>query len=229
MSTAWVREIELQKVFGMSPAEAHVYALAESGFSDEDIASERRVSPYTIRALKRTGRKKMKAKLGADISVVILKGDKDVEGVAVKLRVINVILKFVSRVTGAPMTEGTYSFMISGLKRSSTVDLEWVRENLMRKVDVYGAYDSEGAERIANRLFEVFAESGAPPDKVGLSLILFYLDQMYMHYDVFDPESCYVPPMSRRIEPPVETRSVKLIKRGLRWQPDLSPNQPSRR
>lgn len=178
----WSREIELQKTFGLSPTESRYATCRENGWSCWRIASDLGVSVKTVRSL--LGRADAKMTKKGEQTLIILKGDADREGTAVKQRAIYNVLLFVSKVLGRPVYRGTKVYAITLPK--SDGDAQWLKDNVFRYIDIVGASSDAESEATANRLEAMYNDkNGNGPQRVGISILRRYLDDMYMQYDVW--------------------------------------------
>lgn len=183
----WLREIELQKAYSMSPNEAKYFAMYDNGLTMARIAELDGVSIHTVGATLQRARDKMKKARGEMKQLIIIKGKLDNEATAIKEHAIDVVLRFVAKTIGAKLHSGKYVFVLSGIDSAQQGDLNWMLENVFRRVDIYGATSDADTQRKADRLEEVYNASLGDNDcKVGLTTIRYFLDQMYMQYEVME-------------------------------------------
>lgn len=183
----WLREIELQKAYSMSPNEAKYFAMYDNGLTMARIAELNDVSIHTVGATLQRARDKMKKTRGEMKQLIIIKGKLENEATAIKEHAIDVVLRFVSKIIGAKLYTGSYVFMLSGIDSAQQGDLKWMLDNVFRKVDIYGANTSEEIQRKADRLEEVYNSLiGEDECKVGLATIRYFLDQMYIQYEILE-------------------------------------------
>lgn len=183
----WLREIELQKVFSMSPNEAKYYSMYDHGLSMARIAELDNVSIHTVGATLQRARDKMKKTRGETKQVIIIKGKHENEATAIKERAMEVVLRFVAKTLGINMYSGAYVFLVRGLDPAQQGDLKWMLDNVFRKVDIYGANSAGDVQKKADRLEEVYLEAlGDDTCKVGMSTLTYFLDQMYMQYEILE-------------------------------------------
>jgi DNA-binding CsgD family transcriptional regulator len=183
----WLREIELQKVFSMSPNEAKYYSMYDHGLTMARIAELDNVSIHTVGATLQRARDKMKKTRGETKQVIIIKGKHENEATAIKEHAMEVVLRFVTKILGVNMYSGAYVFLVRGMDPAQQGDLKWMLDNVFRKVDIYGANSAADVQKKADRLEEVYTEAlGSEPCKVGLSTITYFLDQMYMQYEILE-------------------------------------------
>lgn len=182
-----MREIELQKVYSMSPNEAKYYSMYDHGLSMARIAELDNVSIHTVGATLQRARDKMKKTRGETKQIIILKGKHENEATAIKEYAMEVVLRFVSKTLGVNMYNGTYVFLVRGLDPTQQGDLKWVLDNVFRKVDIYGSTSPADVQKRVDRLEEAYnAEIGDAECKVGISTIKYFLDQMYMQYEILE-------------------------------------------
>lgn len=183
----WLREIELQKVYSMSPNEAKYYSMYDHGLTMARIAELDNVSIHTVGATLQRARDKMKKTRGETKQVIIIKGKHENEATAIKEHAMEVILRFVTKILGTNMYSGAYVFIVRGMDPAMQGDIKWMLDNVFRKVDIYNAMSAADIQKRADRLEEVYLEAlGSEPCKVGLSTITYFLDQMYMQYEILE-------------------------------------------
>ena len=112
-------------------------------------------------------------------TIVVLKGNPDMEGNRVKINKMNVLLRFVSLCNPRAELLADSACFVLNLPKAEEGDEKWVRENVMCKIywDNTGN-DAEAAAK-AEQLCTVFKEAGGT-DEVGVGLIRHYLQEMYL-------------------------------------------------
>ena len=98
----------------------------------------------------------------------------------------NVVMKFVSMALDIPYKNVKHSMIIKGLDASKPGDAQWLRDKVFRKVDIYNATDDNSATMKAEKLISVYNEVNDGQEKVGLAIIKYFLDDMYMQYDIVE-------------------------------------------
>lgn len=111
-------------------------------------------------------------------SIVILKGNLDVEGARMKVEQLSCVLRFVRRmVPKTEILEDEACFLVN--MPADEGDALWVQENVMRYVYLDTAHTPEAFEERAERLERICLEKDGK-DKVGVGLIRYYLNMFYM-------------------------------------------------
>lgn len=185
MADPWYSEIELQKVYFMSPAEAYCVTCIHNGYSVTDVANLMGASYSTVRTLLKRGEFKMKKK-GKVATIVILKGNKDIEGAMIKLNAIKVLTKFTAKIHNSEAVFGKYTVVIGGIPLDAPGDPLKMNETLFRKADIYGTTNDNEAEKRAEKLYDAFKELELAPADFGIGVLKYLLDKMYMQYDVIE-------------------------------------------
>ena len=128
------------------------------------------------------GRKKAETAEKKKVVFVINKGNKDVEGVAVKMNALNVVIRFMQLVNpGIRVTQDVNNILVV-MPDDHTGDSAWLKEQVFRFVDTLGTTDDEGAQERAQKAYERY--KSIPHDayeKVGWSLLDYYLNQFYLY------------------------------------------------
>lgn len=185
MADPWYTEIGLQKVYSLSPSEAYCVVCRHNGYSISAVAEVMGISESTARTLFRRGVAKMKKK-GKTVSLVILKGNKDVEGTMIKQNAIKVLAAFVSKLYGSEAVFAKYTIVVGGIPSEPLGDPLKMNETLFRKVDLYGTTNDEQAEARAEKLMQAFNELNLDKNDFGLAVLRYLLDKMYVQYDVIE-------------------------------------------
>lgn len=112
-------------------------------------------------------------------TIVVLKGNPDMEGNRVKINKMNVLLRFVCLCNPRAELLADSACFVLNLPKAEEGDEKWVRENVLRKMywDSTGN-DAEAAAK-AEQLYTVFKEVGGT-DEVGVGVIRHYLQEMYL-------------------------------------------------
>lgn len=187
MSDPWFSEIELQKVFSMSPGEAYCRVCMDGGLTVAEIAETAGISQHTVHTLLKRGNRKMKKvtrKDGDTVMIVISKGNPEVNGALIKLNTAFVLAELASLVNGAVVNAGEHFVVVRGFPAGAVGDAGWMKETVFRKVDIYGATTRDEAKRIADRMKAVYDEKDGGEGHFGLAVIRNFLDNMYMKYEV---------------------------------------------
>ena len=124
------------------------------------------------------------APAGPQAMFVVWKGDSRMEGVAVKLHVMGALMRFLAERNGVPFLEGRHSFVIT--LPDVPDESGWFRERVLRYVSVHGGTGREQDEETARRLAERARQEDPEGARyVGAGLLRSFLEEMYMHYDVW--------------------------------------------
>ena len=195
----WMREIVLQKTYGMGPSEATYWAEREDGLTMVESADLHGVTFYTVRSMIQRAKMKIsgattgesreeenRATRGLDTMIVVCRGVEGNVADSVKYAAISAIMRFVSDVTGAPVFEGRNVAVILTPRRAG--DVRWLLSNVFSHVNPQGC-NMQQVPAVAAKMRKCFDEAGGDPEKVGTAIIRYWLDQMYMKYDVWSPEA----------------------------------------
>ena len=111
-------------------------------------------------------------------SIVILKGNLDVEGARMKVEQLSCVLRFVQKaVKGTEILEDGACFLVNMPAHEG--DALWTYENVMRRVYLDTAHTPDEFDAKAERLMEVYRERGGT-DQAGVGIIRYYLNMFYM-------------------------------------------------
>lgn len=185
MTDPWFTEIQLQKVYKMSPGEAYCTRCLAEGYNLTQICEVSGQSYSTIRTLAVRGRDKMK-KNAKTMQFVLLKGNKDIEGVMVKQNAINVLARFYGKVYKTKVFVGDHSIVIADVLAEIPGDPQWMNENVFRKADIYGTTNDKEAEERADRLYKAYLDLDKGGDHLGVAVLRYMLDKMMIKYDVIE-------------------------------------------
>ena len=192
----WTREIALQKMYNMGPAEAMYWAEREDGLTMVESAELHGISFYTVRTMIQRAKMKISGvagenmseenmlKDGLDTMVVICRGVEGHVADSVKYAAISAVVQFVSKVTGAPVFEGKNVAVVLTPRR--TGDVRWALSNIFSHVNPQGCTIQQ-VPAIVEKMMKCYEEAGGTPDKIGTGILRYWLDQMYMRYDVWSP------------------------------------------
>lgn len=182
-----MREVSLQKVYGMGQTEAEYWAERESGLSMEDSARLHGVSYYTVRSMLQRAKMKVTGKDGGwDTLLIVLKGTEGNVSDAVKVPAMLCIMTFASKVWGGtPIHEGRHLFAMPMARGSG--DIAWMNEYVFRLCDPVGSV-LQDVERVSDRMYRLYTEAGGTPDRMGLGVIQYWLDKWMMRYDIWTVE-----------------------------------------
>lgn len=115
------------------------------------------------------------------VVVTICKGDRNVEGMRIKMNAMEILLGFVKRtVPGSElMSDNNNTVMI--LPTAEEGDPMWLENNVMRYVSMVSSLMSkDDIARKTDELCRKFETAGGTPDKVGIGIIRRYLDKYYL-------------------------------------------------
>lgn len=112
------------------------------------------------------------------VSIVILKGNLDVEGARMKVEQLSCVLRFVQKaVKGVEILEDNACFLVNMPAHEG--DALWTYENVMRRVYIDNAHTPEQFDEKAERLLQIYKEQGGT-DQAGVGIIRYYLNMFYM-------------------------------------------------
>lgn len=120
------------------------------------------------------------AKKKGRITIAVFKGNRDVEANALKANAICVVMKFVARVRSDVdvMEDDKCIIMTMPDERG---DMGWMGGKVFRFVDVLGTSTPAQTEARAQKAYELYQkQEDASPDKVGYSIVEWYLNEYYM-------------------------------------------------
>ena len=111
---------------------------------------------------------------------VIHRGNPDVEGVAVKMNAINVVVRFVKMVL--PKTEMLIdkNTILVVMPDNNVGNTAWVKDNVFKFVDILGTVGDDEAESRAKRAYDRYQTLEKKGDEVGSGIITYYLQQFYL-------------------------------------------------
>lgn len=118
------------------------------------------------------------------VTYVIWKGDSQVSGVGVKLRAIQTVLEFLKGTTGCDYFEGRNSFIVR--LPEAPGDEGWLRKNCIGEGDIVGTTSVNDSKDRAARCISRYEERKEGVDRVGHSLLKYYLEHFYMKYDIWE-------------------------------------------
>lgn len=112
-------------------------------------------------------------------TVVILKGNPDMEGNRQKINQCGVLMEFVKLcVPKAELLQDDACFLLN-LPDAKEGDAAWLDANVMRKLYWDNASNEREAKDKAQRLFDVYKAAGGK-DQVGLAVVRKYLNEWYL-------------------------------------------------
>lgn len=179
-----MREIELQHTYGFSPTEAELYASKESGLSITEIADRYKVSSQTISNILHKARVKLENG-DRKMEVLIIKVPYGSANYTIHTNAIEVIANFVANALNLKITEKNHTIRIEGLDGGKPGDVSWLMNNVFRWIDVLGTRNPEETRTRVNRLLNKLNEYPDKDGKVGYSILLKYLDDWFIHYDIY--------------------------------------------
>lgn len=185
MTDNWMSEIELQKVYALSPREAFCQVSARNGLKMSEIADLAGISPETVHTFLQRGQIKMKRD-SKKVDIILIKGDYKVEGVQLKLDAAKVLLKFVSRVLEIPFVDGKNLMGLHDLDPAKPGDAQWMVQNVFRKLDLLGVHTEPAIDMRVDKLIEIYKSANEGQEKVGTAIIQYYFDQMYLKYEYWE-------------------------------------------
>lgn len=187
----WQREIELQKLYGMSPVEAMYFSEREDGLTTASIAEVHGTSVCTVRNLIQKGLNKMRTS-GRKITemdwkgmVTVLVGDMGNVRDAVKFPAAYALIRFASELEGTEPQLGKYVVMAPFLNREG--DVQWMWENVLRFCSLEGMRMQE-VDAMVEKMLRLYREANGTPDRMGMKVLVYWLDRWYMRYDVWEVE-----------------------------------------
>lgn len=113
------------------------------------------------------------------VTIVMHKGNREVESNMIKTYALTVLMRFVGRVRDAPVMEDDNTLLITLPAEGD--DPGWVQNNILRYVDILGATTDAQVDAKVDRLMARFESlPDANPEKVGAGIIINYLERFYL-------------------------------------------------
>lgn len=181
----WLREVTLQKVYGMGQTEAQYWAEREAGLTIDDSARMHGVSYFTVRTMLQRARMKVSGENdgGWDSLLIVLKGTEGDIRDAVKMPAMLTLMRFASKVQGLPVHEGRFLYAMP--VGHGAGDIGWMKDNVFKYCDPVGTVIQD-VERVSDRMVELYEKAGGTPDRMGIGVLRYWLDQWFMRYDVWE-------------------------------------------
>ena len=85
---------------------------------------------------------------------VIAKGNRDVEGVMVKMNALNVVVKFIQKVLPKTVVMSDNNTILVIFPDDNKGDPKWVQDNIFRFVDIMGTTNDKEAEIRAQKAYD---------------------------------------------------------------------------
>ena len=116
--------------------------------------------------------------------IVIAKGNKDVEGVMVKMNALNVVVKFIQKVLPKTVVMSDNNTILIVFPDDNKGNPKWVQDNIFRFVDVLGTTNDAEAEKRALKAYDKYEVTPHMTDDgkemVGSGTLIHYLQQFYL-------------------------------------------------
>jgi hypothetical protein len=113
------------------------------------------------------------------VTIVVHKGNREVEANIIKTYALTVLMRFVGRVCDAPVMEDDNTLLITLPAKGD--DPGWVQNNILRYVDILGATTDAQVDAKVDRLMARFEGlPDASPEKVGAGIVIDYLNRFYL-------------------------------------------------
>lgn len=113
------------------------------------------------------------------VTIVMHKGNRDVESNMVKTYALTVLMRFVGRLRDASVMEDDNTLLITLPAEGD--EPGWVQNNILRYVDILGATTDAQVDTKVDRLMARFETlPDASPEKVGAGIIVDYLNRFYL-------------------------------------------------
>ena len=194
----WLREISLQKTYGMGRTEAAHWAEREDGLSMQESADLHGVSYLSVRSSLQNGRMKILGRSrggigtretflteGLDAMVVVCRGTEGNVADSTKYAAIMAVIRFMNKVLDVPVHEGTHVAIVMMPRRAG--DVGWMHEHVFAYVNPQGCTIQQ-ADAVADRMVELYENAGGTPEMLGTAVLRYWMDKMYMRYDIWMPE-----------------------------------------
>lgn len=113
------------------------------------------------------------------VTIVMHKGNREVESNMIKTYALTVLMRFVGRLRDAPVMEDDNTMLITLPAEGD--EPGWVQNNILRFVDILGATTDAQIDAKVDRLMTRFESlPDASPEKVGAGIIINYLEKFYL-------------------------------------------------
>ena len=113
------------------------------------------------------------------VTIVMHKGNREVESNMMKTYALAVLMRFVGRVRDIPVMEDANTLLISLPAEGD--DPGWVQNNILKFVDILGATTDAQIDAKVDRLMQRYEGlSDASPDRIGANIIIDYLNRFYL-------------------------------------------------
>lgn len=113
------------------------------------------------------------------VTIVMWKGNRDVDATRMKMFAMTVAMRFVARVRGLELLEDDNTIIITVPEDGAGHG--WVYDNVFRYVDILGATTDSQVDAKVEKLIERYAaQPDASPEKVGAGILIYLLNQYYL-------------------------------------------------
>jgi hypothetical protein len=112
-------------------------------------------------------------------TVVVFKGNPDMEGNRIKMNIMEVLTRFVGKCMPKVDVMSDGVCIVMNFPKAEGGDPQWVVDRVLRRMYWDDASTPAEAEDRAERLYTLFKEAGGT-DEVGLGLVERYLSEMYL-------------------------------------------------
>ena len=112
-------------------------------------------------------------------TIVVMKGNPDMEGNRIKINRMNVLLEFVHMCLPRSELLADDACFLMDIPKAEEGDYKWVKDNVMNKIYWDNTNSPAEAKKKAEQLYTVYKDAGGM-DEVGLGLIRYYLQDMYL-------------------------------------------------
>ncbi len=180
----WVREIELQHIYGFSPTEAEIYASREAGLSIIEIANRYKVSQRTISNLLYKAKLKLEDR-GRKMEIIIIKVPYGAPNYTLHTNAIEVLTNVVANILNLQIIDNKHTIKLTGLDGSKPGDVSWLLNNVFKYIDVIGTRNQEETRARVKRILDKINEYPDKDGKVGYSILFKYLDDWFIDYDTY--------------------------------------------
>lgn len=182
----WEREIELQKVHGLTPSEATLYAFREAGLTVSEIAE---MSGWTVQAVKNAisiAKRKINGERQMELYILRQGQANDPDGL--KGNITDVLAEFCKRTTDMQVDYLTHITRIHNIDSRCPGDIEWMNSNVFRYVSLVGTRSKHSSSDRADSLFNVYKEKmetqGIQTPMMGVAVLRYWLDRYMITYDI---------------------------------------------
>lgn len=180
----WSREIELQKIYAMTPTEASYYTSHEAGYSVEDIAEMNAVQMQVVRNTLSSARSKLRG--GRGLEILIIRPVKEDAGASRKMNALEVLCELCRRTTDMRIQRLRHVIRIYQIDKSVPGDISWMNDNVFRYYDLVGTRSQDEVIARVDGMMSAYERASPQGCMMGYAVLRYWLDKWYMNYDIVE-------------------------------------------